>query len=79
MVVLDEIEMCGDATFHEVTPPNCVLTDSQSFHSWGHRSKGGKGFVAAHQNVLGNPVGKLQVGEVFLVEPCAEIFCRLRQ
>ena len=79
MVVLDEVEVCGDASFHEVLPSNYVLANCESFHSGLHCSKRGEGFVAPHHDVLRNPVGEFQVCEVFLAEPCAQVFCRFNQ
>ena len=51
MVVLDEVEVCGYTSFHDIPPPYFVLATSKCSHSWRHRSKGGKGLVAPHQDV----------------------------
>ena len=77
--MLYEIEVCGDASFHEVPPPYLVLAAGKCSHSRRHCSKRDKCLIAPHQNVLGDLVGEFKVSKAVLGEPFAEIICCVGQ
>jgi hypothetical protein len=79
MVVLDKVELCGYTSLNKISPSKFVLTSCKCFHSGGHCSEQGKGLVTPHQDVLGYTIGELEIYEVFLIEPLAEVVCSVNQ
>ncbi len=34
VVMLDEVKVCGDTSFHEIPPSDFVVADGECSHSW---------------------------------------------